>query len=119
MTRAIRFFFDVAIFVCIVALAVATIVSLIPNIILQDALHIPPYILQLLTPQIVIGVGLRILIVVKVYTILHSYLGEHKMRLTELFEIAITALVISMTFDNHGYTTNSLILLVILSTLYI
>jgi O-antigen/teichoic acid export membrane protein len=41
------------------------------------------------------------------------------MRLTELFEIAITALVIGMTFDDHGYSTQSIILLALLSTLYI
>ena len=70
MTRCIRFFFDLAIFMCIVALAYTTIFSLVPASFLGT---LDPYI-HAFSPQEVISMSLRILIIIKVYTILQSYL---------------------------------------------
>ena len=57
---------------------------------------------------------------VKIYKLLYHFIGDHSIKLIDLFEIAITALVITKVFDhNTTHDWFSLVLLIVLIVTFI
>ena len=105
--------FDLAILLSVVRLAIVVLTSIFEPIVW----HYTDIFDTILNQKKAIAVSLNTLILVKIYKILHHFLGDHHIKLIDLIEIAITSIVIKMVFDLN-YSREAIILLIVLLTFF-
>jgi uncharacterized membrane protein (DUF373 family) len=108
--------FDLAIGISIAWLAFAALLSLLGPLFGENL----PNIFDHLNIANLVTVCLNTLIMVKVYKLLYHFIGDHSIKLIDLLEIAITAVIIMKVFDHtQEFNWIALILLIILLLAFI
>lgn len=105
--------FDLAIMLSTSWLAIVVITGIFEPIVW----HYTDIFTTILNQKKAIAVSLNTLILVKIYKVLHHFIGDHHIKLIDLIEIAITSVVIKMVFDLN-YSWESIVLLVVLLSFF-
>lgn len=105
--------FDFAIMLSITRLAIVVITGIFEPLLW----HYTDVFTTILNQKKAIAVSLNTLILVKIYKVLHHFIGDHHIKLIDLIEIAITSVVIKMVFDLN-YSWESIVLLVVLLSFF-
>ncbi len=108
LKQAFDTIFDLAILLSVVRLAIVVIAS-----IFEPLLGHHVWYETILNQQKAISISLNTLILVKIYKILHHFLGDHHIKIIDLIEIAVTSMIIKMIF-NLNYSRESIALLIVL-----
>lgn len=106
--------FDLAIMLSITRLAIVVITGIFEPLFG----HYTDIFNTILNQKKAIAVSLNTLILVKIYKVLHHFIGDHHIKLIDLIEIAITSIVIKMVFDLN-YSWESIVLLIVLLWFFI
>ncbi len=106
--------FDLAILLSIIRLAVVVLAGIFEPLLADHSIWFD----TILNQKRAVAISLNTLILVKIYKVLHYFIGDHHIKLIDLIEIAITSIIIKMVFDLN-YSREAIILLIVLLSFFL
>ena len=114
ITKTFDILFDLAILLSILRLCIVVIAGVFEPMFANHTMLFE----TVLNQKKAITISLNTLILVKIYKVLHHFLGEHHIQLIDLIEIAATSVIIKMVFDLN-YSWEAIVLLVVLLSSFV